>query len=160
VTQVDPAFLRKLVPLILVAVLIYTLVKKDLGTTHQPHPNRRFEQVTACAIGAVIGWYDGFFGPGTGSFFIFLFVRFLGYDFLNASASAKLLNVATNIAAITLFALKGHVWWHIGLMMAVVNVAGSLIGSHLALKHGAGFVRWAFVIVVSLLIIKTGISAI
>lgn len=160
VTQVDPAFLRKLVPLILVAVLIYTLVKKDLGTTHQPHPNRRFEQFTACAIGAVIGWYDGFFGPGTGSFFIFLFVRFLGYDFLNASASAKLLNVATNIAAITLFALKGHVWWHIGLMMAVVNVAGSLIGSHLALKHGAGFVRWAFVIVVSLLIIKTGISAI
>ena len=113
----------------------------------------------ACLIGAVIGWYDGFFGPGTGSFFIFLFVRFLGYDFLNASASAKLLNVATNIAAITLFALKGHVWWHLGLMMAIANMAGSLIGSHLALKHGTGFVRWVFVVVVSLLIIKTGLTA-
>jgi uncharacterized membrane protein YfcA len=107
----------------------------------------------------VIGWYDGFFGPGTGSFFIFLFVRFLGYDFLNASASAKLLNVATNIAAIVLFALKGHVWWHIGLMMAVANMAGSFIGSHLALKHGTGFVRWVFVLVVGALIVKTGLSA-
>ncbi len=158
VTQVDPAFLRKLVPAILLLVLVYTLAKKDLGKTHLPMNNRRHEQLIASAIGAAIGWYDGFFGPGTGSFFIFLFVRFLGYDFLNASASAKLLNVATNIAAITLFALKGHVWWHIGLMMAVANVAGSLIGSHLALKHGAGFVRWAFVIVVSLLIVKTGLT--
>lgn len=159
VTLIDPAFIRKLMPLILLVVLIYTLVKKDLGITHKPHHNKNRERIIACLIGAVIGWYDGFFGPGTGSFFIFLFVRFLGYDFLNASASAKLLNVATNIAAILLFALKGHVWWHIGLMMAVTNMAGSFIGSHLALKHGTGFVRWVFVLVVSLLIIKTGLAA-
>ena len=113
----------------------------------------------ACAIGVLIGWYDGFFGPGTGSFFIFLFVRFLGYDFLHASASAKCLNVSTNIAAIALFALKGEVWWQIGLMMAAANVAGSFVGSHLALKHGAGFVRWTFVLVVGALIIKTGRTA-
>ena len=159
VTQIDPGFIRKLMPFILLVVLIYTLVKKDMGATHKPHHNKKHERIIACLIGAVIGWYDGFFGPGTGSFFIFLFVRFLGYDFLNASASAKLLNVATNIAAITLFALKGHVWWHIGLMMAVANMAGSFIGSHLALKHGTGFVRWVFVVVVSLLIIKTGLAA-
>ena len=156
VTQIDPAFLRKTLPFILLAVLIYTLARKDLGRAHQPHQNQNRERLIACAIGALIGWYDGFFGPGTGSFFIFLLVRFLGYDFLNASASAKLLNVATNIAAIVLFAMKGHIWWQVGLMMAAANVAGSLVGSHLALKHGTGFVRWVFVIVVGVLIVKTG----
>lgn len=159
VTLIDPGFLRKLLPFILLAVLLYTLGKKELGRTHAPHLDARRETLLACAIGLVIGWYDGFFGPGTGSFFIFLFVRLLGYDFLNASASAKLLNVATNIAAIALFATKGHVWWHIGLVMAVANVAGSLIGTRLALKHGAGFVRGVFILVVSALILKTGYDA-
>ena len=159
VTLVDPGFLRKLLPFILLAVLLYTLARKDLGSTHAPRHDRQRETLLACAIGAVIGWYDGFFGPGTGSFFIFLFVRLLGYDFLNASASAKLLNVATNLAAIALFAMKGHVWWHIGLVMAVANVAGSLIGTRLALKHGAGFVRGVFIVVVGALILKTGYDA-
>ena len=159
VTQIDPAFLRKTLPFILLAVLIYTLARKDLGRAHEPHQNQNRERLIACAIGALIGWYDGFFGPGTGSFFIFLLVRFLGYDFLHASASAKLLNVATNIAAIVLFAMKGHIWWQVGLMMAAANVAGSLVGSHLALKHGTGFVRRVFVIVVGVLIVKTGWAA-
>ena len=159
VTLIDPSFLRRLLPFILLAVLLYTLAKKDLGRTHAPRHAQGRETLVACAIGAVIGWYDGFFGPGTGSFFIFLFVRLLGYDFLNASASAKLLNVATNVAAIALFAMKGHVWWQIGLVMAVANVAGSLIGTRLALKHGAGFVRGVFIVVVSALILKTGYDA-
>ncbi|MCC9595214.1 TSUP family transporter [Rubrivivax sp. JA1055] len=159
VTLVDPAFLRKALPLILLAVLLYTVARKDLGQHHAPIASRSAEVAGASAIGLVIGFYDGFFGPGTGSFFIFLFVRLLGYDFLNASASAKLLNVATNLAAIGLFAAKGHVWWHIGLTMAVANVAGSLIGSRLALKHGAGFVRHVFIVVVGALILKTGYDA-
>ncbi|MDO5693131.1 MAG: TSUP family transporter [Pseudomonadota bacterium] len=159
VTLIDPTFLRRALPFILLAVLLYTLAKKDLGRTHAPRHTQERETLLACAIGAVIGWYDGFFGPGTGSFFIFLFVRLLGYDFLNASASAKLLNVATNIAAIALFAMKGHVWWKIGLVMAVANVAGSLIGTRLALKHGAGFVRGVFIVVVGALILKTGYDA-
>lgn len=158
-TQVNPQLLRKSLPFVLLALLLYTLLKKDLGRTHQPLQSRRMELVVACLIGLLIGWYDGFFGPGTGSFFIFLIVRFLGYDFLHASASAKLLNVSTNIAAIILFAVTGVVWWQIGLMMAVANVAGSFVGSHLALKHGSGFVRWAFVVVVSVLIIKTGLAS-
>jgi uncharacterized membrane protein YfcA len=86
-------------------------------------------------------------------------VRLLGYDFLNASASAKLLNTATNLAALALFAIKGHVWWHIALTMAVANVIGSLLGTRLALKHGAGFVRGVFIAVVSALILKTGWDA-
>ena len=158
-TLIDPGFLRRTLPFVLAAVLAYTLAKKDLGRTHAPRHTHRVQVVLACAIGLTIGFYDGFFGPGTGSFFIFLFVRLLGYDFLNASASAKLLNVATNVAAIALFALKGHVWWQVGLVMAVANVAGSLIGTRLALKHGAGFVRGVFIVVVGALILKTGYDA-
>ena len=97
--------------------------------------------------------------PGTGSFLVFLFVRWLGYDFLNASASAKLLNTATNFAALILFTLKGHVWWHYAVVLAVANVVGSVLGTRMALKHGTGFVRVVFIFVVSALILKTGYDA-
>ena len=159
VTEISPQFLRKLLPLVLLGVLLYTLAKKELGRHHAPRFNGRAETLAACAIGLVIGFYDGFFGPGTGSFLVFLFVRWLGYDFLNASASAKLINTATNLAALLLFAFKGYVWWHIALTLAVANVLGSLLGTHMALKHGAGFVRVVFIVVVSALILKTGYDA-
>ncbi|RYX89572.1 MAG: sulfite exporter TauE/SafE family protein [Comamonadaceae bacterium] len=159
VTVISPEFLRKVLPLVLVAVLAYTLAKKELGKHHAPRFSGRAEIAASCCIGVVIGFYDGFFGPGTGSFFVFLFVRWLGYDFLNASASAKLLNTATNLAALILFAIKGHVWWHFALTMAVANIVGSLLGTHMALKHGAGFVRIVFIVVVSALILKTGFDA-
>ena len=159
VTMVSSGYLRKVLPFVLLAVLIYTLAKKDLGNTHAPRFSGHTETIVACCIGLVLGFYDGFFGPGTGSFFVFLFVRWLGYDFLNASASAKLLNTATNLAALGLFAYKGHVWWHFALAMAVANVVGSLLGTRLALKHGSGFVRVVFIFVVSALILKTGFDA-
>ena len=159
VTVVSPDFLRKLLPAVLVLVLAYTLVKKELGLTHAPRFSGGKETGVAMAIGAVIGFYDGFFGPGTGSFFVFFFVRLLGYDFLSASASAKLLNTATNAAALVLFVAKGHIWWHFVAAMAVANVVGSLLGTRLALKHGTGFVRWVFIAVVSALICKTGYDA-
>jgi uncharacterized protein len=159
VTVASPQFLRKLLPFVLLAVLAYTLVRKDLGKHHAPRLAGRMEALAAASIGLVLGFYDGFFGPGTGSFFVFLFVRLLGYDFLNASASAKLLNTATNFAALILFALKGHVWWHFAVALAAANVAGSLLGTHLALKHGANFVRGVFILVVSALILKTGSDA-
>jgi uncharacterized protein len=156
VSLVPAAGLRKALPFVLLGVLLYTLAKKDLGLTHRPRLTGHAENAVASVIGLVIGFYDGFFGPGTGSFFVFLFVRVLGYDFLNASASAKLLNTSTNVAALVLFASTGHVWWYIAAVMAVANVAGSLLGTFLALKHGSGFVRMAFVAVVAALILKTG----
>ena len=159
VTVVSSAYLRKALPFVLLAVLAYTLIKKDMGHTHAPRFTGRQETAVACCIGLALGFYDGFFGPGTGSFFVFLFVRWLGYDFLNASASAKLLNTATNLAALGLFAYTSHVWWHFALAMAIANVLGSLLGTRLALKHGSGFVRWVFVGVVSALILKTGFDA-
>ncbi|MFZ4289241.1 sulfite exporter TauE/SafE family protein [Variovorax sp. HJSM1_2] len=159
VTVMSPDFLRKLLPLVLVAVLAYTLAKKELGRVHAPRFNGPQEIWVASIIGLTIGVYDGFFGPGTGSFFVFLFVRWLGYDFLHASAAAKLLNVATNLAALILFTAKGHIWWHFVVVMAVANVVGSLIGTRLAMQHGAGFVRKFFIVVVSALILKTGYDA-
>lgn len=159
VTLVDPAGLRRALPVILLAVLLYTLAKKDMGREHAPRFAGRHEALVASAIGLAIGFYDGFFGPGTGSFFVFLFVRLLGFDFLHASASAKLLNTATNAAALTLFAFKGHIWWQLAAVMAVTNVLGSLLGTRLALSRGTGFVRAMFVLVVSALILKTGWDA-
>lgn len=159
VTMISPEFLRKALPLILLLVLGYTLVRKDLGRHHAPTLAARSEALAACTLGLVIGFYDGFFGPGTGSFFVFLFVRWLGYDFLHASASAKLLNAASNAAALILFTAKGHIWWHFVLPLATANVLGSLLGTRLALKHGSGFVRGAFIVVVTGLILKTGHDA-
>jgi len=158
VTVISPDFLRKALPLILVLVLGYTLVRKDLGRHHAPTMSGRREMAAACALGLVIGFYDGFFGPGTGSFLVFLFVRWLGYDFLHASASAKLLNTASNAAALILFTSKGHIWWHFVLPLAAANIIGSLLGTHLALKHGSAFVRVAFIVVVSALILNPAVA--
>ncbi|MCU0931969.1 MAG: TSUP family transporter, partial [Serpentinimonas sp.] len=138
---------------------VYTLLKKDLGRQHAPRFAGRREMAAMGVLGLTIGFYDGFFGPGTGSFFVFLLVRWLGYDFLNASASAKLLNMTSNLSALMLFAWKGHVWWHFALVMAVANVVGSLLGTRMALRHGSGFVRGVFLLVVTLLIAKTGWDA-
>jgi uncharacterized protein len=159
VTQVSPDGFRKALPLVLLGLLVYTLARKDLGRQHQPRLGARSERWAMGLTAVVIGTYDGFFGPGTGSFLVFVLVRWLGYDFLNASASAKWLNVVSNIAALSLFAWKGHVWWHYAVVMAAANVLGSVLGSRMALRHGAGFVRGAFILVVLLLTLKTGWDA-
>jgi len=159
VTMISADYLRRALPFILLAVLLYTLAKKELGRHHEPRFHGSAETLAAGVIALLIGFYDGFFGPGTGSFFVFLFVRVLGYDFLHASATAKLMNVATNIAALALFIPKGHFWWQAALVMAITNVLGSLLGTRMALKRGTGFVRGFFVVIVTLLILKTGWDA-
>lgn len=159
VTQVSADSLKRALPFLLAAMLAYTVARKELGRHHAPRWQGRREAVAAAVLAGVLGFYDGFFGPGTGSLFVFLFVRLMGYDFLNASASAKLLNTATNAAALLLFTWKGHVWWHLALPIAVANVGGSLLGTRLALRHGAGFVRGMFIVVVAALILKTGFDA-
>jgi len=155
VTRVPGDFVRSLLPLILVAVAVYTFRKKDLGAVHAPRHSGMTERLLAMGAGAAIGFYDGFFGPGTGSFLIFLFVRFFGFDFLSASAAAKIVNVACNVSALLWFGYSGHLIWQLGIMMAVCQILGSLVGTRLALKHGSGFVRKLFLVVVGLLIVKT-----
>jgi uncharacterized protein len=158
-TLTSPDYLRKWLPLVLLLVLLYTLMRKDLGHTHAPRWSGTAEGVALCVLGFVVGGYDGFFGPGTGSFFVFVMVRWLGYDFLNASACAKLLNATSNASALVLFAIQGHVWWHLTLPLALANVLGSWVGTRMALKHGVGFVRMMFMLVVAALVCKTGCDA-
>lgn len=159
VTQIDPSGLKKALPLLLALVLGYTLMRKDLGQEHAPRYAGRTQALAASAIGVVVGFYDGVFGPGTGSFFVFAMVRLLGWDFLHASAGAKLLNTATNASALVLFAFSGHVWWQLAAVMAVANMVGSLLGTRLALRHGSALIRRFFIGVVTLLIFKTGYDA-
>jgi uncharacterized membrane protein YfcA len=154
VTRVPGDIVRSLLPLVLVAVAVYTFKKKDLGAVHAPLYSGTQERVLAALAGAAIGFYDGFFGPGTGSFLLFLFVRFFGFDFLSASVAAKIVNVACNLSALIWFGYSGHLLWQLGALMAICQIGGSLIGTRLALKHGSGFVRKLFLVVVSVLIVK------
>ena len=152
-------WLRKVLPVVLAIVFIQTLLQPRLGEIHAPPHTPRGQAVRAAAIAGVLGLYDGFFGPGTGSFLIFFLVKWLGYDFLHASEAAKVLNAATNLGALVVLAPTGNIWWRLAVPMVVANVAGSLLGTHLTLRHGAGFVRIVFLAVVACLILKTGWDA-
>jgi uncharacterized protein len=160
VSQVSPAVFRPLVPLMLGAVLIYVLWHKDLGAHHQPLDLRGRPMIAAFAGIGAIGFYDGFFGPGTGTFLMLLFIRVYGFDFLHASAGARAVNVATNGGALLLFALQGKVHWAFGLGLGLSNALGSILGSHTAIKHGSKFVRAIYIAVVVSLIAKTAFDAI
>lgn len=159
ISLVPGTLVRQGLPVVLALLFLYMLLKPNLGAEHKPHLSGWREAVVAVLTGVVLGFYDGLFGPGTGSFLMFAFVRIFGFDFLNASASTKLVNVATNFAAILLFAVTGQLWWQLGLTMALANLAGSQVGSWLAIRHGSGFVRKIFLVVVLTLLVKTAIDA-
>lgn len=156
VNLIGNAQLKPMILAMLVAVLGYTLWKKDFGALHAPKLNHRQQLWIGLATGTVIGFYDGFFGPGTGSFLIFIFVGLFGFSFLAASASAKAVNSITNFAALTYFISSGNILFALAVPMAVCNVAGSLCGSRLAIARGSGFVRVLFVVIVTLLIARFG----
>lgn len=151
--------LRKALPFVLVFLLIYTWFQPSLGEAHAPKIVGRFQQLKAALLGLTIGFYDGFFGPGTGSFLLFGFVRFFSFDFLHASAATKLVNAATNLAAILMLASLGQINWTLGFAMMIANIAGSQFGSRLAIKHGSAFVRKAFLVIVTVLILKSAWNA-
>ena len=154
VTLIDPALLKPIILLLLIAVAIYTFMRKDFGHLHAPKWPESKQRWIAMGIGAVLGFYEGFFGPGTGSFLIFAFVGLLGFNFLTASASAKVINITTNLAAIAWFAWNGNILYKLAIPMAVFNVAGALVGSRLAIKKGSGFLRVFFLIVMVALILR------
>lgn len=154
VEKVHGDFLKPLVLILLIAVAIYTYAKKDLGNLHAPRFIAHHERLWAMVAGAILGFYDGFFGPGMGSFLIFIFIGIFGFDFLTASASAKLINVATNLAAIAAFSVHGHVLYKIALAMGACNVLGALVGTRLAMLKGNQFVRTVFLGIVSVMIAR------
>ncbi|WP_288797998.1 TSUP family transporter [Arsenicicoccus cauae] len=144
-------------PIILVALVVvgaYTVLKPSLGASTQLRFSGRHHLAAALVIGAVVGFYDGALGPGTGSFFVFALVGLTGYAFLEASAKAKIANFATNLAALAVFVPHGAVMWPIGVVMGLANIAGGYIGARTAVSRGTGFVRIVFIVVVGTFVIR------
>jgi uncharacterized membrane protein YfcA len=149
-------FLRPVMLGLLVAMLAFTLFKPDLGNLHAPRFGLGHQRGLAVLIAMVLGFYDGFFGPGTGSLLIFLFVAVLGFDFLRASALAKSVNWASNLTAMGLFVWQGSWIPSVALGMAAANGVGGYLGAHVALSKGSAWVRGVFIGVVSVLILRLG----
>ena len=157
-SKIPTSSLRPMVLVLLIVVAIYTWFKPDLGKFENlRHLPRRRVQIAALA-GVIIGFYDGIFGPGTGSFLMLILVASLGYAFITASAIAKVVNVATNVGAIMVFGFNGAVIWQIGIIMGVANISGAVVGARLAIKGGSTLVRKVFLIVTVALIVKVGIA--
>ena len=148
--------MRPVVLVLLVAVAVYTFVQSDFGSLHAPRLTAVRQNIFSVVTGTVIGFYDGFFGPGTGSFLIFVFIGIFGFSFLAASASAKIVNFTTNFAAVLYFVFTGNVLYAVALPMAACNILGSVVGTRLAVLKGNRFVRIVFLLVVTALIIKLG----
>ncbi len=146
-------------PIILVMLVVvgaYTLLKPSVGELTRLRWTGARHTTAAVATGFVIGVYDGALGPGTGSFLVFALVGLLGYAFLEASATAKITNLATNLGALTVFAPGGHVMWGVGAVMAAMNLLGGYVGARTAVSRGSRFIRVVFVVVVVAFIIRIG----
>ena len=149
-------FMKPFLLVVLTLIAIYTFTKKNFGQHQVKHFSQKKQLFLALLISVVIGFYDGFIGPGTGSFLVLAFVSVLGFDFLHASANAKMVNLATNFGSICLFVLKGKIIWTIAIPMAICNALGGFIGAKLAIKKGNGFIRVFFLIVVIGTLIRFG----
>ncbi|RYU13875.1 TSUP family transporter [Nocardioides iriomotensis] len=148
--------LEPIVLVVLVVVGAYVLFKPDLGELTELRFAGHHHTLAAVTAGAVIGFYDGALGPGTGSFFVFTLVGLLGYSFLEASAKARLANWATNLAALVIFVPQGAVLWKVGIVMGVANLCGGYVGARTAVRRGSRFVRVFFVLVVGAFIVTLG----
>lgn len=155
-TVLPSAAIKPIIIVALVAVLAFTIFKPRAGELSQLRHRGRTHYAWALLIGLVIGGYDGMIGPGTGSFLIIAMVTILGYNFLQASAKAKIVNLATNLGALLLFLPGGHVALGLGLALGVMNMFGGYLGARMAISKGSGFIRVVFVIVVLALILKLG----
>lgn len=146
-------------PIILVVLVLvgaYVWFRPSVGSLTQLRYSGGKHLSAVLMTGVAVGFYDGSIGPGTGSFFVFALVGLLGYDFLQASAKAKLANWATNLAALVVFIPQGAVMWQLGLLMAAANITGGYVGARVAMARGARFVRIFFLVVVSALVVRLG----
>jgi uncharacterized membrane protein YfcA len=151
---------RPLVLVLVVLVAAYVLRHPQVGEVQSLRWAGRRHHVVAAAVGLGLGFYDGIFGAGTGSFLVFLFVSLLGYSFLQASAKSRIVNLATNLGALFVFAVQGAPMWRLGLLMGVCNVAGSWLGARSAIRRGSGFVRAVFLVVVAGLAVRLGFDVV
>ena len=156
VSVVSNTYMKPVIFGVLILVAIYTYTKKDFGTTTAARKTPKQEFIYGGLFALLIGFYDGFIGPGAGSFMILFFITVLGFDFLKASAHAKFVNVATNTGSILFFAGSGHILYHYAIPMAFCNFFGSLLGARLAILKGNKFIRVFFLLVVAATIIRFG----
>ena len=146
-------------PIVLVALVVvgaYVVLKPAVGEVTALRFAGHHHTAAAMGTGLLVGFYDGALGPGTGSFFVFTLVGLLGYNFLEASAKARLANWATNLAALCVFVPQGAVLWKVGLVMGLCNLSGGYLGARTAVARGAAFVRVFFIVVVSAFIVRIG----
>lgn len=158
VSLIPKTLMEYAVFVLLIAMAIHTFVRKDFGQQQDNLRHGRREILLGIFFGALLGFYDGVFGPGSGSLLLFVFVKFFGFDFLHASASAKLVNLGTFSAALLFFAPSGNVLWLAGGIVGLCNIAGSLTGVFLALRYGSAFIRIFFLILLLFLIGRMGLS--
>jgi uncharacterized protein len=156
VSHISNSFMKPIMFVILILVVIYTYTKKDFGTATTKNKSLKNEIIYGTIFSLLIGFYDGFIGPGTGSFLVMFFISILGYDFLKASAHAKFVNLATNIGSIFFFAGNGNILFSYAIPMAICNLIGSFLGARLAILKGNKFIRVFFMIVVAGTIIRFG----
>ena len=154
--EVPTQVFRPLIIALLILVALYTIFRPHFGMEENLKFSPQKTKIVVSISGLVIGFYDGIFGPGTGTFLVFILVGLIGYAFIKASATAKIVNIATNFAALVSFQITGHIWWKVGLGLAIANIAGGIAGSHLAIRGGSKVVRKFFLVVSVLLIIKVG----
>lgn len=147
-TYVSNDFMKPLLLVVLSFLVVYTYAKKNFGQHIEKQIAPKRQLFHAVSISFVVGMYDGFIGPGTGSFLVVAFIAIMGFDFLHASANAKMVNLATNFGSICLFMLKGKIIWAIALPMAASNALGGWLGAKLAIQKGNCFIRIFFLIVV------------
>lgn len=156
ISNLDPSKLKPVILFTLVIIAIYTFIKKDLGSIQRKQLSVNKQFVYALLLGIIIGFYDGFIGPGTGSFLVLGFVVLLGFEFVTASAYAKVINCMTNLGALSVFISNGNYVLNLAILMAVSNVTGSIIGTRMSLKRGNEFVRIVFLFIVIIMIIRYG----
>ena len=153
-TKIPKEAFRPIILVLLVGVAIYTWRKKELGLQENFKYVRSHQLGIGAFAGFTIGFYDGIFGPGTGSFLMLILVAILGFAFMQASVTAKIVNLATNLGAITVFGIHGKIMWTLGLTMAVGNITGSYLGSRWAIRGGSALIRKVFLVVTCALILR------
>lgn len=156
VSLISSHFVKPVIFVVLSVVAVYTFVKKDFGVHRKSTEVGRLQLLRCLLFAIAVGFYDGFVGPGAGSFLLLFFIRFLGFDFLEAGAHAKFVNLSTNAGSIIFFGLSGHILFAIAFPMAVCNFAGALLGSRLALLKGSRFIRIFFLLVVAATLVRLG----
>ncbi|MFT3822722.1 MAG: TSUP family transporter [Chitinophagaceae bacterium] len=155
-TLVSNSFMKPLLLVVLIVVAIYTYSNKNFGTHTEKAHSIRQQWLYSLLLSLVVGFYDGFIGPGAGSFLVLGFIGLLGLDFLHASAQAKFVNLATNLGSILFFTLSGKIIFAIAIPMAICNGLGGLLGAKLALLRGNKFIRIFFLLVVCGTILRFG----